>query len=91
MIRLSLLLAVAGVTGAAASSAHIAPKTDAPKPVVVSSRKAIAQPVTQAAVNTSWYTRYGVYNAKTGTTSLVPVRFRPASGNLVRVGDEEGC
>ena len=79
MIRLSLLLAVAGVTGAAAVSAPVAPK-----PVA-------AKPAAQAAVNTSWYTQYGVYNAKIGTTSMVPVRFRAASTNLVRVGNDEGC
>ncbi len=67
MIRLSLLLAVAGVTGAAAVSAPVAPKAPAAKPVA-------AKPAAPEAVNASWFIRYGVYNAKTGTMSLVPTR-----------------
>lgn len=67
MIRLSLLLAVAGVTGVAAVSAPAAPKTAAAKPVA-------AKPVAPEAVNASWFVRYGTYNAKTGTMSLIPVR-----------------
>jgi hypothetical protein len=92
MIRLSLFLAVAGVTGAAAASARTEPATTAPKAAAVSPRKATTEPVTQAALNTNWYSQYGVYNARTGTTSLVPVRFNPRTTNVPPVGrSEDGC
>jgi curli biogenesis system outer membrane secretion channel CsgG len=92
MTRLYLLLTVAGLTAAATTIAPAAPKRAAQKTPtgVAAARAATAVPATDQPINIGWVARYGVYSARTGSWSLIPVG--KSGGSLIPDGKSgDGC
>jgi hypothetical protein len=73
MTRFHLLLALAGVTGAAVALAPTAPASATPTlpAAVVAQAAATVVPDTEQP-NVGWLARYGVYNAHQGSWSFIP-------------------
>lgn len=71
MLRITLLLGLAGLTGTTAAPA---PKALAKAPAAVTSavRRAPTAAEKAQAANVTWMGRYGFYNAKNGAWELLP-------------------
>jgi hypothetical protein len=89
MTRLHLLLTVACVTGAAATVARTSPQRSSPTPPAAGVAPGTAKgvPVDGQAGQVGWLARYGTYNARQGSWSLLPVR----QGSWSLLPNPNGC
>jgi hypothetical protein len=86
MIRLLLVIAAAGLTGASATVPAKSPAAPARPAVTAKKAAATTQPV-----QVEWVKSYGYYNARQGTMSLIPVARQGTTTSLIPGSGQDGC